>query len=192
MAKYNLETQYSVVGLVEHFNTSISVMEQYLPGNYPSHVLILWYQLELQNSFRGQQQKQRTHPRKLTETLIQPQAIKPCINMLVSLNSSFSVFFFRDILKRRLHLDVDFYEFAKQRLFMQWNRIIHHQSDESWEKKFKIVWKVSFVILFSVVTFIFSSDACVHKHPRHPLDFPVYTSQNIGFTTRKCYKPYKI
>ena len=42
MAKYNLETQYSVVGLVEHFNTSISVMEQYLPGNYPSHVLILF------------------------------------------------------------------------------------------------------------------------------------------------------
>ena len=32
MAKYNLETLYSVVGLVEHFNTSISVMEQYLPG----------------------------------------------------------------------------------------------------------------------------------------------------------------
>ena len=32
MAKYNLETRYSVVGLVEHFDTSLAVMEQYLPG----------------------------------------------------------------------------------------------------------------------------------------------------------------
>ena len=32
MAKNNLETRYSVVGLIEHFNTSIAVMEQYLPG----------------------------------------------------------------------------------------------------------------------------------------------------------------
>ena len=32
MAKYNLETRYSVVGLVEHFNTSLAVMEKYLPG----------------------------------------------------------------------------------------------------------------------------------------------------------------
>ena len=33
MAKYNLETRYSVVGLVEHFNISVAVMEHYLPGN---------------------------------------------------------------------------------------------------------------------------------------------------------------
>ena len=32
MAKYNIETRYSVVGLVEHFDTSLAVMEQYLPG----------------------------------------------------------------------------------------------------------------------------------------------------------------
>ena len=64
----------------------------------------------------------------------------------------------------------------------------NYSSSIRWKlrEKVQIVWKVSFVILFSVVTFIFSSDPCVHKHPRHPLDFPVYTSQNIGFTTRKC------
>jgi len=32
MAKYNLETRYSVVGLTEHFNTSLAVMERYLPA----------------------------------------------------------------------------------------------------------------------------------------------------------------
>ena len=33
LARHNLETRYSVVGVLEHFNTSIAVMEQYLPGN---------------------------------------------------------------------------------------------------------------------------------------------------------------
>ena len=61
----------------------------------------------------------------------------------------------------------------------------------NFRQKSSVVWKVTFVILFSVVTFIFSSDPCVHKHPRHPLDFPVYTSQNMGFTTRKFYKTLK-
>ena len=32
LARHNLETRYSVVGVLEHFNTSIAVMEQYLPG----------------------------------------------------------------------------------------------------------------------------------------------------------------
>ena len=39
MAKYNLETQYSVVGLLEHFNYSIAVMENYLPGKKKSYLL---------------------------------------------------------------------------------------------------------------------------------------------------------
>ena len=33
------------------------------------------------------------------------------------------IFMFRDILRKRLHLDIDFYEFAKQRLFLQWKKI---------------------------------------------------------------------
>ena len=32
------------------------------------------------------------------------------------------IFMFRDILRKRLHLDIDFYEFAKQRLFLQWKK----------------------------------------------------------------------
>ena len=34
-----------------------------------------------------------------------------------------SVTGYREILTQRLKLDVEFYEFAKQRLFSQWNRV---------------------------------------------------------------------
>ena len=44
MAKYNLETRYSVVGLVEHFNTSLAIMEKYLPGKRTQkmQIVIQW------------------------------------------------------------------------------------------------------------------------------------------------------
>ena len=31
-AKYNLENRYSVVGITEHFNITLEVLEAYLPG----------------------------------------------------------------------------------------------------------------------------------------------------------------
>ena len=33
-AKYNLERRYSVVGVLEHFNISLRVLEAYLPGQF--------------------------------------------------------------------------------------------------------------------------------------------------------------
>ena len=41
MAKYNIETWYSVVGLVEHFDTSLAVMEKYLPGKGKKEIEIV-------------------------------------------------------------------------------------------------------------------------------------------------------
>lgn len=175
MAKYNLETRYSVVGLIEHFNTSIAVMEQYLPGKASRRIIHFHMYWIFSAFFSGATTRIKNTSHKANRN---PHPTPSNQIMYANFNSFdiiFIFFTFRDILRRRLQLDIDFYEFAKQRLFSQWNSIIHLQSKsvESWEKRniglmWSVVWKVTFVILLSVVTFIFSSDPSVHKHPRHP------------------------
>lgn len=52
VAKYNLEHRYSVVGVMEHFNISIPVMEAFLPGIIEFRK---WRELQLLSSayFKG-------------------------------------------------------------------------------------------------------------------------------------------
>ena len=106
MAKYNLETRYSVVGLSEHFHTSISVMEQYLPGNdhpmIPSHVrysnnmLSIW----IAGFFSGATARIENTSKKANRNphpTPSNQAMYACINMLVNFNFIISDFLFSEI-----------------------------------------------------------------------------------------------
>jgi len=90
VAKHNLENRFSVVGVVEHYNISVAVLESYLPA-----------------FFRGANKK-----------LSLSSGSKKNVNPHPEPKSNV-----REILRQRLKLDIEFYEFAKQRLLMQWNRI---------------------------------------------------------------------
>ena len=121
MAKYNLETRYSVVGLVEHFDTSLAVMEQYLPGE----IYIVAKKIYLFNGipafFSGASTRFKKQSKKSNANPHPPPSNQTMYVRLTIFHPL--IFMFRDILRKRLHLDIDFYEFAKQRLFLQWKKI---------------------------------------------------------------------
>jgi len=86
VAKYNLEHRFSVVGVMEHYNISIAVLEAYLPAFFRGASMLPTQKINGNH-----------HPEPESDV--------------------------REILKQRLKLDYELYEFAKQRLFMQWKKI---------------------------------------------------------------------
>ena len=124
MAKYNLETRYSVVGLVEHFDTSLAVMEQYLPGKIYIHSCKKDQDIYLFNGipafFSGASTRFKKQSKKSNANPHPPPSNQTMYVRLTIFHPL--IFMFRDILRKRLHLDIDFYEFAKQRLFLLWKK----------------------------------------------------------------------
>jgi len=83
-----VETQYSVVGVVEEYNSTLHVLEAYLPGWFGGATKI----------FNSMEQKNVNPHAKVTEEV-------------------------REVLRQRLHLDIEFYSFVKQRLALQLNNL---------------------------------------------------------------------
>ena len=142
MAKYNLETRYSVVGLIEHFNTSIAVMEQYLPGKAWKRIIHFHMYSIFSAFFTGATTRIKNTSHNSNRNPHPTPSNQIMYASFTSFDIIFSIFTFRDTLRRRLQLDIDFYKFAKQRLFSQWNSIIHLQSKSvsSWEKRNPKCW----------------------------------------------------
>lgn len=87
-----VETQYSVVGVAEDYNSTLLVMEAYLPE---------WFggATKMFSSMQMNQYEKNIHPH--------PNVTAEA----------------REELKKRLHLDIDFYSFVKQRLALQLNNL---------------------------------------------------------------------
>ena len=83
LAKYNVETQYSVVGVMERFNTSLKVMEILLPR---------WF-LGVTQLNRAEKRNKNSHP-----------GVRDTV---------------REMVKKRLKNELEFYGFIKQRLSLQ-------------------------------------------------------------------------
>lgn len=87
-AMQTVESRYSVVGVKEQFNSSLRVMEGYLPE---------WFGGARGVSDLMKKKNTNPHPEPSTQVL--------------------------EILKQRLHLDTEFYQFVKQRLDLQIRRL---------------------------------------------------------------------
>nr|XP_027225912.1 uncharacterized protein LOC113817995 [Penaeus vannamei] len=120
-AKFNAEYEYSVIGLVEHWNTTLAVLEHFLPS---------FFQGVQQRYWDAEFKDQRTVNKN-------PKKYKPVSETV------------RKILKDKMALEYELYEFLKQRLHQQFESIadllklpttkIHSRSTEkaalsSWDR----------------------------------------------------------
>ncbi|XP_059620106.1 heparan sulfate 2-O-sulfotransferase pipe isoform X1 [Phlebotomus argentipes] len=88
-AKYAVESQYSVVGVLEDLNTTLSVFEAYIPRFFRGSKNIYWEEV---NNFNK----------------INRNAFKPPVSEEV-----------KDIVRRNFTREIEFYQFCKQRLHKQ-------------------------------------------------------------------------
>ncbi|KAK8731292.1 hypothetical protein OTU49_007526, partial [Cherax quadricarinatus] len=96
-AKYHAEYEYSVVGLMEHWNTTLGVLEHYLPLFFQGARQRYW-----SPEFEEQRQVNR-NPKKY------PQVAERVLKAL----------------RQRLGLEYDLYEFLRQRLHLQHQQLLH-------------------------------------------------------------------
>uniref|UniRef100_A0A1B0CBD4 Putative heparan sulfate 2-o-sulfotransferase pipe n=1 Tax=Lutzomyia longipalpis TaxID=7200 RepID=A0A1B0CBD4_LUTLO len=88
-AKYAVESQYSVVGVLEDLNTTLSVFEAYIPRFFRGAKNIYWEEV---NNFNK----------------INRNSFKPPVSEEV-----------KDIVRRNFTREIEFYQFCKQRLHKQ-------------------------------------------------------------------------
>ncbi|XP_042868859.1 heparan sulfate 2-O-sulfotransferase pipe-like [Penaeus japonicus] len=120
-AKFNAEYEYSVVGLVEHWNMTLAVLEHFLPS---------FFQGVQQRYWDAEFKDQRTVNKN-------PKKYKPVSETVLK------------VLKNKMAHEYELYEFLKQRLFLQYKSIadllqmpttkIHSKSTEksalsSWDR----------------------------------------------------------
>jgi hypothetical protein len=102
---FHPDFRYSTVGVMEQFNTSLVVLENLLPGKIIwFNVLVIWVvkgffgcARELMSTIKSSQRNKNPHP-KLKEEV-------------------------KKIMQERRKLDLEFYEFVKQRLAVQFKTL---------------------------------------------------------------------
>ena len=122
-AKYNLENEYSVVGVHEEIEKTLKVLEAYVPLFFKNAIEVLIQRIQNCRkvkcmlliqvfNYKGEKNNQE-------EFHVNAQPIYP---MLIGKD--------RKDLEDKLPLEMEFYEFAKRRFFMQYSKIGGHQSKD--------------------------------------------------------------
>lgn len=88
-AKYNVETQYSVVGVLEDLNTTLAVLEKYIPRFFAGATEIYYNEIKNFNK-------------------INKNNFKPPVSEEV-----------KNLLRQNFSREIEFYKFCKQRLHRQ-------------------------------------------------------------------------
>jgi hypothetical protein len=89
-AKYAVESQYSVVGVLEDLNTTLSVFEKYIPRFFQGAKDVYWNEV---NNFN-----------KINKNMFKPPVSEEIKN----------------IVRRNFTREIEFYQFCKQRLHKQY------------------------------------------------------------------------
>lgn len=88
-AKYNVETQYSVVGVLEDLNTTLAVLEKYVPRFFAGATEIYYNEIKNFNK-------------------INKNNFKPPVSEEI-----------KNLLRQNFSREIEFYKFCKQRLHRQ-------------------------------------------------------------------------
>ena len=115
-AKYNLEKRYAVVGLASDLETSLAVMEMYLPRYFSGAVSIY---NRLPKAEHGQEFRRNeatvfvaANASESVQAVSASAAAQPSSVLIISKEA-------HAILSANMSLEIDFYNFAKQRLLAQ-------------------------------------------------------------------------
>lgn len=88
-AKYAVETQYAVVGVLEDLNTTLSVLEHYIPKFFRGATEVFYDEITQLNKING-------------------NSFKPPVSEEI-----------KNLVRRNFTREIEFYEFCRQRLHKQ-------------------------------------------------------------------------